>query len=760
MGFWVGNTPKKLFLYKERGEDIVLPYGTLSEITNYFYFEFGAGLADWEYRIKKCSADYKGAEIPLYDYQEDAVRALKSWYGGILQAPAGSGKGLPLDAKIYTPNGYVRNGDLKVGDEVCNSYGGVSKVTGIYDRGMQKCYRITFTDDTSVVCDDSHLWTVREVRKDNGKWITVDTETIFKSGVVNAKGERLYEIPVAKPVEFNAKEISIDPWLLGALLGDGTFCGNGVSFSNNEKDVIERVNLLSGNALKYKGKYDYYFADGAFLKYALMDYGLYGKRGDEKFIPKDYIYNSVDVRLAVLQGLMDTDGSVSETTCSITSTSKRLIDECLEIVQSLGGTGRISCRKTKYTYNGERREGKESYRMHFKLYDFLPFSSEKHMAKYRPREKYTRAYRRIKSVEQIGSMVTRCISVDSEDNLYLTDGYVVTHNTQMGIAFILERCAKALWLTHTKDLLNQSYDRAAQYIDKSLLGKITEGKVQIGSGITFATVQTMANMDLEQFKREWEIVIVDECHRAAGSPSKFTQFGKVLNALSANKYGLSATVHRADGMIEATYAMLGHVVYSVPEEATRGKVMQVKVMRRDTGVPMHSDCQDTDGTLLYGRLIDYLCSTKRRNRMIALDLIENREHYNLILSDRIAHLKLLWEMLPADLQKSAFIVDGKTKAEVRNRIMDEMREGKIHFLFASYKLAKEGLDIPRLDRLYLTTPQKDYAIVTQSVGRIARTFEGKGEPVAYDYVDDIRFCEHQYAERKKSYKKLHCKIQG
>lgn len=87
-----------------------------------------------------------------------------------------------------------------------------------------------------------------------------------------------------------------------------------------------------------------------------------------------------------------------------------------------------------------------------------------------------------------------------------------------------------------------------------------------------------------------------------------------------------------------------------------------------------------------------------------------------------------------------------------------MRSGRKHFLFASYSLAKEGLDIPRLDRLYLTTPKKDYAVVTQSIGRIARTFEGKQDAICYDYVDRIGFCENQYKRRKTSYRKAGCRI--
>ena len=97
----------------------------------------------------------------------------------------------------------------------------------------------------------------------------------------------------------------------------------------------------------------------------------------------------------------------------------------------------------------------------------------------------------------------------------------------------------------------------------------------------------------------------------------------------------------------------------------------------------------------------------------------------------------------------------KARAD-RVMAMENRRTGKNHFLFASYSLAKEGLDIPRLDRMYLATPRKDYAVVTQSIGRIARTFEGKQDAICYDYVDDIDFCENQFKRRKTSYRKAGC----
>lgn len=336
--------------------------------------------------------------------------------------------------------------------------------------------------------------------------------------------------------------------------------------------------------------------------------------------------------------------------------------------------------------------------------------------------------------------------------------------TQIGIALACAIGRKTLWLTHTRDLLIQSKNRAEQYMDSALTGTITEGRVHIGKGITFATVQTMCNLDLERYKDTWDCVIVDECHRVAGTPTAVTQFSKVLNSLAArHKYGLSATVHRADGMIAATYALLGKIAYQVPDEAVADKIMQVTVLPRPTKVGLNKEFLDTDGTIIYAKLVNYLVEDFCRNALIVGDLMLNSDHYNLILSDRLAHLEYLMNHLPKQLREQAVMVDGKMTSKKgkakREQALADMRVGKKRYLFATYSLAKEGLDIPRLDRLYLTTPQKDYAVVAQSIGRIARTFEGKGEPIAYDYVDNgIQYLIRSYKKRCTTYRKCGCKI--
>lgn len=330
--------------------------------------------------------------------------------------------------------------------------------------------------------------------------------------------------------------------------------------------------------------------------------------------------------------------------------------------------------------------------------------------------------------------------------------------TQMGIALAVKLKRRTLWLCHTLDLIRQSKERAELYMSEDLIGTITEGKVSLGKGITFATIQTMCKLDLPQYRDYWDCIITDEVHRVSGSPTAVTQYQMVLNSLSArHKYGLSATVHRADGMIQATYALVGKVAYQVPDEAVADKIMKVGIYPVGTGIEISREALNTDGTLNYTKLITYLTGNRTRNELIA-SCIERRP--SLILSDRLNHLEELMSLLPEDMQKDAVMVSGKMTSKAgkakREQAISDMRSGRKKYLFATYSLAKEGLDIPCLERLYLATPQKDYAIVTQSVGRIARTFEGKADPIAYDFVDNIGYLVKSYKKRCSTYRKNGC----
>ena len=331
--------------------------------------------------------------------------------------------------------------------------------------------------------------------------------------------------------------------------------------------------------------------------------------------------------------------------------------------------------------------------------------------------------------------------------------------TQMGLAIAQRISNRTLWLTHTKDLLNQSMKRACQYFYAGDMGTITEGSVNIGETITFATIQTMARCDLFLMRDVWDCIIVDECHRVAGTPDAVTMFSHVLNNLRArHKYGLSATVHRADGMIRATTALLGQVVYKVPNSAVEDKIMRVEIHPKGTGSRLSYECKNPDGTINYAKTINYLTKCCDRNWMIENDLRDSSNHFNLILSERVSHLRELQIPMEWDHPGDTVLIHGQTPKKDREQGLQDLRDGKKHYLFATYQLAKEGLDIPRLDRLFLVTPQKDYAVVVQSVGRVARQFPGKEQPVVYDYVDNDSFTIRSYKRRLSHYRKIGCEI--
>lgn len=331
--------------------------------------------------------------------------------------------------------------------------------------------------------------------------------------------------------------------------------------------------------------------------------------------------------------------------------------------------------------------------------------------------------------------------------------------TQMGIALVKKWGVTALWLTHTADLLKQSMDRAKLYMDPSVMGVITGGKVEIGSGITFATVQTMSKLDLTKYRDMWDVVICDECHHCVGGPTKVTMYYRVLDSLRArHKYGLSATVHRSDGLVPALHALLGETVWKVPDEAVKDRIMKAQVMPVGTGTPPSEECLRPDGTLDFTGLINYLTEDEDRNALIRDCILKEKGRSCLILSDRIDHLTDLMNGLPPDMREDAVMVTGKMtsktgKAE-REAALDRMRSGEKKYLFASYALAKEGLDIPQLERLFMATPVKDEAVVIQAVGRVCRTNPGKETPLVYDFVDNIRYCQRAYKQRCRHYRKI------
>ena len=329
--------------------------------------------------------------------------------------------------------------------------------------------------------------------------------------------------------------------------------------------------------------------------------------------------------------------------------------------------------------------------------------------------------------------------------------------TQCGLEIISRLGGRALWLTHTQDLLNQSMSRARSVLDipNSCYGTITGGKINLGTHITFATVQTMCKLDLEKYRNCFDIIIVDECQRCAGSPTKVTQFYKVVSNLSARyKYGLTATPKRADGLEKSMFVLLGNIIHEVSKDEVKNTTCPVMVKKIDTGyTPNYDAVLLGDGTLDYNKIVeDMIHNTDRFEKV--LDVIENLEGPILVLANRVEYLKELNNSSNWNSICLSTLGNNKLAKATRKESLKRLNEGQIDCIFATYQLAKEGLDVPNLKYVVFATPEKDEITIIQSVGRVGRKSENKEYGTVIDFVDDFGMYKGWSKKRDRYYKKI------
>ena len=333
--------------------------------------------------------------------------------------------------------------------------------------------------------------------------------------------------------------------------------------------------------------------------------------------------------------------------------------------------------------------------------------------------------------------------------------------TQTGLEIISRLGGRALWLTHTMDLLNQSLSRAKAVFgnDANCYGTITGGKVNIGTHITFSTVQTMCKINLEQYKNEWDIIVVDEVQRVAGCPTRVTQFYKVLSSLSARyKIGLTATPKRADKLEKSMFALLGGIIHTVDRKEVEKKICKVLVKKVETGYTPDEDAiLFGDGTLNYMAIIDDMINNEDRFKFV-LSEIENLDGTAIVLANRVAYL----QRLNKEYSKRSICLSGagytKKAKEQRKQALDDLRAGNLDCIFASYQLAAEGLDVPNLRYVVFATPEKNEVTVIQSVGRVGRKADSKEYGTVIDFVDNFSMYRAWSKKRNSFYKKIGAEV--
>ena len=329
----------------------------------------------------------------------------------------------PLDSKVLTPNGFVKMGDIVVGDIICGTGGTNQIVQGVFPKGKKQVFKMKFNNGREVKCCKEHLWTV--ITSWGIKKI-ITTQQLMEYGLFYDKGEfKNYKFYVPLDMaEFSTKELLLDPYLVGVLIGDGSLSGNDsteISLGINKEHIIEKITLPEGLSLSvgfdelknyFRVKIVGKTPNNKTIRDLLEEIGLQGTKSDTKFIPKKYLYTDSQSRLSLLQGLSDTDGHINERGLLEYSTvSPNLYADVLELLRGLG--------KNVHSYLLKRKDGSS--------YSNKSIYRISELAGYR----YGNKIIEIEPTDEVVEM--QCIKVSNKDNLYFTDDYILTHNTSTTI---------------------------------------------------------------------------------------------------------------------------------------------------------------------------------------------------------------------------------------------------------------------------------------------------------------------------------------
>ncbi|MGI5194588.1 helicase-related protein [Streptomyces sp. CA-288835] len=425
----------------------------------------------------------------------------------LLQGEVGSGKAQPLDSLVLTPTGFKRMGDVSEGDAVVTPTGEIALVDGVFPQGQRDVWRLILSDDTAVECDDEHLWIVgTSCAWDRGQAPKVLTTREIRADTYKANGSSKWYLPEATPVDLSDGTMPpLDPYLFGLLLGDGSFRHN-LRVSTIDEEILAAVRSavvpdcelvpVPGSRCDYTIRLS--GPKGGTRRNpvisVLRSLRLWGASSHDKFLPSVFMNTSIKDRLAVLQGLMDTDGTVDAQGMSVSfcSVSRQLADDVAWLVRSLGGRARVLPKKSAFNVSIALPE------------EFVPFRLARKAGRMRPRPKYNTFRRGIRAVEYVGRKPVQCISVAHPSHAYITDNFTVTHNTMVALRAMLavvDAGGQAAMLAPTEVLAQQHHRSITE-----MMGELAEGgmlggaeqatKVVLLTGSMGAAARRQALLDL------------------------------------------------------------------------------------------------------------------------------------------------------------------------------------------------------------------------------------------------------------------------
>jgi replicative DNA helicase len=428
-------------------------------------------------------------------------------------APEKIGKLQPLSSLILTTCGWKRMGDLKVGDSLASIDGAPSYVTGVFPQGVKEIFDVEFADGRKTKAGAEHLWKVNHINNwyDGKEYKVYTTEAIaqeYHQEGTNSLRKELY-VPLCSGDFGNTAELPFDPWMLGALIGDGSFVEGSPTLTSTDQAIpVKFAELLHKYGLQINaiGEHRERWANGHikagnktvkqfgisrdgsnsnYLIDILRDLDLWGHTAESKFIPKIYLESSRTNRVKLLQGLMDTDGTASNRNgvISYCTISKQLAEDVVYLVRSLGGMAKIGKpQKKSFRYKGELRQGKDAYIIVVRLPNREEaFTLQRKLDRLQPRKHQPRLV--MTSIRSCGYEEAQCIAVSHPSKLYITDDFIVTHNTTFAMnlveyevgrygddaVFICLEMTRAKmtrkWVSHKRQIADNTPKNVAEGID-------------------------------------------------------------------------------------------------------------------------------------------------------------------------------------------------------------------------------------------------------------------------------------------------------
>lgn len=769
-------------IVQERGYDIII-----DDRRQEFEFEFDPIYSDFLSHLTWPDGHRAAGEsIVLRDYQVQLINECLANPQGLIMSPTASGKCQPLYSKIKIPGGWTTMGEINVGDSVTIPNGSQAKVVNIYDPGIKDIYEITFDDGRQVRACGNHIFRTHTHDWVHG-WKNISVDKIIEYIKTNKRDISIQLATMS--YDNNINELPMPPYLLGALLGNGSFRNN-IQFTSTDKFVLNNISgMINHNyVLQRNGtRHNYtikFKSDDTLNKFKSewmsaklhlpnksSDYssyhmynslinqlGLLHVYNHTKFVPPIYLNASYNQRLDMIRGLLDTNGRIDqEGNINFITASQQLADDFSYLIRSIGGKAWTTIRKNRsYKYKERKALCKDQYVvLVYHQYSNILVTSPEKLDMLNDQSSFKNhglPLLHISNIEKICTEPVRCIMIDHPDHLYVTDNFIVTHNTIVTstLSMMVQKYGRSVVIVPNKSLVLQTEE---DYINIGLdVGVLYGDRKEYDKTHTICTWQSLNILNkkekdalddgqLDIFMNDLVAVICDEIHLVKNE--------NILHGLLTTtfahiplRWGLTGTIPEEDYKRISLCSAIGPVIGSLTAKELQdsGHLAQCHVNILQT--------TELQSYKTYHEELKFLVTNKDRLNWLA-KLIQNiaLSGNTLILIDRIETGRLLHELIP-----DSIFISGNIKASIRKDHYKEINLDNNAIMIATFGTTSTGISINRIFNLVLLEPGKSFVRVIQSIGRGLRKADDKDSVNVYDISSKCKFSNKHLLKRVKFYK--------